>query len=210
MIDDLVTNGTTEPYRMFTSRSEYRISIRADNADLRLTQKGIDLGLISKERAEKFNKKYNDLCKARVLSENLTLTTSNLAKQGVNISQTGEYKSAFSLMGLPNVHKDKIVELFSELKTFGNDILEILSIESKYSSYLIRQKSDINLFKLEEQMQIPKNINFNLVPGLSIEIKEKLSYHSPSTIGLAQRISGITPASLIALMIYIKTKYVEN
>jgi tRNA uridine 5-carboxymethylaminomethyl modification enzyme len=100
--------------------------------------------------------------------------------------------------------------LFSELKTFGNDILEILSIESKYSSYLIRQKSDINLFKLEEQMQIPKNINFNLVPGLSIEIKEKLSYHSPSTIGLAQRISGITPASLIALMIYIKTKYVEN
>lgn len=207
MIDDLITYGTGEPYRMFTSRSEYRLSIRADNADFRLTPKAINIGLIAKNRQERFNDKYNQYLKATKLSQELSLTTSQLAKKGIKISQTGEYKTAFDLMALPSLDLNKVLELFPAMTNFNLEILQNIYTESKYSSYLYRQKADIELFKLEEGMSIPDNINFKSIPSLSLEIREKLSQFMPSTIGEAKKIPGMTPAAITAIIIYVKTRH---
>ncbi|MGI4775712.1 MAG: tRNA uridine-5-carboxymethylaminomethyl(34) synthesis enzyme MnmG, partial [Janthinobacterium lividum] len=158
MIDDLISHGASEPYRMFTSRSEYRITVRADNADLRLTPLGIDLGIISGSRAIEFNKKLSNIKSALALTNNIYLTTSKLSKLGISISQDGVSRSAFNLIGLPNVGIDKIVNLFPELSKINKSIMEIIHIESKYSSYLDRQRADIELFRIEENLSIPEQI----------------------------------------------------
>lgn len=207
MIDDLIMFGTVEPYRMFTSRSEYRLSVRADNADLRLTQLGIDIGLISKKREEIFIKKRQDIEKAKILAASLSLTTSQLAKNGILVAQDGTYKSVLDLLAMPNFTIDQVVKIFPQLAEINNNILQFLYIESKYSSYLIRQQADIQLFKQEETLLIPQNVDYSLISGLSVEICEKLTYHKPLTIGIARKISGITPAAITAIIIYLKTKY---
>jgi tRNA uridine 5-carboxymethylaminomethyl modification enzyme len=204
MIDDLITHGTTEPYRMFTSRSEYRLTIRADNADIRLTKQGLDIGCVNKERAEVFAKKIDAIARALELTHSLKLSSSELAKAGFNVSQDGQYRSAFTLLGLPNYDAAKVAEVFPEILQIDPKILHHIYIESKYSSYLGRQKADIEMFKQEEDELIPEDIDYDAVASLSSEVRQKLKAHRPSSIGAAKRIPGITPSALMAVMIYIK------
>jgi tRNA uridine 5-carboxymethylaminomethyl modification enzyme len=207
MIDDLINLGTAEPYRMFTSRSEYRLSVRADNADLRLTQIAIDLGMASELRKKVFSKKRRNIQSAKTITSTISLTSSRLASIGMSISQDGSHKTAFELLGLPNFGINKTIEIFPELASLDSKILQYLCIESKYFSYLIRQNADIKLFKEEESELIDEDMDYFKIPSLSIEAREKLRYHKPATIGAARRISGVTPAALTAIIIYIKTKY---
>lgn len=204
MIDDLITHGTTEPYRMFTSRSEYRLTVRADNADLRLTQKGIDIGCVSMDRQQLFKAKVTTLNQARALTESLKISSSALAKAGFLISQDGQYRSAFTLLGLPDYDIAKVSAIFPELHSISPKILQYIYIESKYSSYLARQAIDIDLFKQEEFQTIPDNIDYNSIESLSSEVKEKLTHHRPANLGAAKRIPGITPSALMAILIYLK------
>ena len=207
MIDDLINFGVAEPYRMFTSRSEYRLSIRADNADLRLTPKGIECGVISDNRKEIFNQKIHNLNLIKNVLLSKSLTSSQLNKLGVNVSQDGSIKTAYQILGLPNLGVKQTIEIFPELKDFNIKALNFYCIESKYSVYLKRQNADIQLFQNEEKFLIPSNINYNELKGLSSEMKEKLSLHQPSTIGAAKRIPGITPAALTAIIVYLRSNY---
>lgn len=206
MIDDLISNGTSEPYRMFTSRSEYRLSVRADNADLRLTALAIEIGLASLDRINSFTHKQNSINEATTYTQNISLTTSQLAKLGISISQDGAHKSAFDLIGLPNFGINKIIEIFPELSSINKNILYHLYIQSKYSSYLLRQYTDIQLFKDEEASLLDEEIDYFKIPSLSIEVREKLDYHKPTSIGAARRISGVTPAALTAIIIYVRNR----
>ena len=206
MIDDLITFGTTEPYRMFTSRSEYRLSIRADNADLRLTPMAIKLGMVSSAREEAFAKKCANIRYAEEVAKTSSITTSKLAKLGITIAQDGTKKTAFDLLGLSNFGIDKTMGIFPELVSLDKKALYYLSVESKYFSYLSRQQADIKLFKIEELTPIIENIDYSKIAGLSKEVIEKLNYYKPQTIGEAKKISGVTPAALTAIIVYIKTK----
>lgn len=205
MIDDLITLGTSEPYRMFTSRSEYRLSLRADNADIRLTGKGIEAGVIGNKRKQKFLAKIDNISNAKNLLSEKKITTSELAKFGISVSQDGSKKSAYKLLGLPNFGIDKTAEIFPEILEINPAILNYLQIESKYSAYLKRQNQDIKLFNDEEECKIPSKVDYSLVKSLSLEMQEKLSYHRPTTIGAARRIPGVTPAALTAIIVHIKT-----
>lgn len=205
MIDDLITNGVTEPYRVFTSRAEYRLSIRADNADLRLTPFAISIGLASSLREKLFEAKYTQIESAMALTQSLTMTTNQLAKFGAPVTQTGLRKSAFDLLGLSDITTNKVIEIFHELASINTEILNILSIESKYSNYLEKQKTDIVFLQKYHMMLIPQNINYCTIPGLSSELQEKLSTIKPQNIEIAKTISGMTPAALITLILYIKS-----
>ncbi|XVN41087.1 MAG: tRNA uridine-5-carboxymethylaminomethyl(34) synthesis enzyme MnmG [Rickettsia endosymbiont of Argas persicus] len=207
MIDDLITCGTLEPYRMFTSRSEYRLSIRADNADVRLTQLGINIGLISQRRKEIFNNKQENIKKINSLLNNLSLTTSKLVKMGVQVAQDGTYKTVLDLFKMPGFSVEQVTKIFPVLEGENKNILQLLYIESKYSSYLNRQYADINLFHAEESLLIPKNIDYFKIPSISLEIQEKLSYYKPINIGAARRIAGVTPAAITAIIVYLRTKH---
>lgn len=210
MIDDLVTLGTSEPYRMFTSRSEYRLSIRADNADQRLTQKGVEIGLVSKEREKRFYKKLQQLEEAKVLLSEKILTTTQLKKFGISVSQDGSKKSAYQMLGLPKIGFEKTQEIFPELKKIDQKILNYIYIESKYSSYLERQNLDIKMFIDEEVLVIPGDIDYTTIKSLSNEVIEKLKFANPLTLGAARRIPGITPAAIMSILIHIKTADVKR
>ncbi|MBA2628939.1 MAG: tRNA uridine-5-carboxymethylaminomethyl(34) synthesis enzyme MnmG [Rickettsiaceae bacterium] len=210
MIDDLINFGTTEPYRMFTSRSEYRLSLRADNADVRLTLKGMEYGIISPQRKRVFRTKLEMLEQARSVLTARTITTSQLTNLGVNVSQDGSKKTAYQLIGLPNFGIEETKKIFPEIDDLDTKALNYMYIESKYSSYLKRQDMDIKLFKDEENYKIPEDLDYLSIHSLSNEIREKLSFHKPSTLGAARRISGVTPAALTAVLIYLKTNYVEQ
>ncbi len=203
MIDDLITYGTNEPYRLFTSRNEYRLSNRADNADLRLTQLAIDIGLISEIRKNHFQEKQRDLTKAKKALDSFSITTSQLSKLGWCISQDGSRKSALVLLGLSTFGVKEVLKIFPELTSINPCLLEYLAIESKYSFYLARQIEDIKLFKKEELRIIPNDLDYSQIESLSTEVIEKLSYHKPTTIGEARKISGITPCALTAIIIYL-------
>ncbi len=206
MIDDLITYGTLEPYRMFTSRSEYRLSLRADNADLRLTAKGIAIGLVSKERIARYQQKLENLKAAELLTKSLKLTSSQLSKMGVIISQDGKYKTAHELLGIPSFGIEKTCELFPKLRSLCDKALFQQYIESKYACYLERQRADIDMFAKEENLLLPIDLDYNKISSLSIEVREKLNYHKPHNIGAARRISGITPTSLTAIIIHLKNE----
>ncbi len=208
MIDDLINFGTTEPYRMFTSRSEYRLSLRADNADLRLTPKGIEYGVISPQRCSAFGLKLETLEQARNVLNARTITTSQLTNLGVSVSQDGSKRTAYQVLGLPNFGIEETKKIFPEIGNLDLKALNYMYIESKYSSYLKRQDMDIKLFKDEENYKIPENLDYLSIHSLSNEIREKLSFHKPSTLGAARRISGVTPAALTTVLIYLKTNYV--
>lgn len=207
LLDDLINNEITEPYRMFTSRSEYRLSNRADNADLRLTQKAIDIGLVSELRKNLFQEKYKNILEAEKKAKSISLTTSELKKAGVLISQDGSSKTAFDLLGMINCGMEKTLDLFPEMRNFNSKILDYLFVQSKYKSYLNRQQEDIELFKKEENTFIPSNINYEDIPSLSNEVKQKLLMLKPSTIGEAKRIQGITPAAITTIIIYLNNKW---
>jgi tRNA uridine 5-carboxymethylaminomethyl modification enzyme len=207
LLDDLITNELQEPYRMFTSRSEYRISTRADNADLRLTPKAIRLNLVSETRKNAFMEKYEKVQNGINLAKSLCLTTHQLKTLGLSISQNGINRSSFDLMGTPNCGLEKAKEIFPELLSLENHILNYLYIESKYSVYLAKQREDIDLSKKEEMTLIPLDINYKEILNLSTEAIEKLSLHMPLTIGAARKINGITPTAITTLIIYLRNKW---
>lgn len=203
MIDDLITLGASEPYRMFTSRSEYRLTLRADNADLRLTRKGIVAGCVGSDREGRFGEKEKALTVSRETLTRLSITPNQAKSYDIHINQDGVRRSAFDLL----THKmnfDKISEIWPELKTLRRDVKEQLEIEAMYDGYLERQEQDIVNFKKEEEMTIPENIDYDILPSLSTEVRSKLKRIRPHTIGAASRIQGITPAAVIALMAHIK------
>ncbi len=204
LIDDLVTKGTKEPYRMFTSRSEYRLLLRSDNADQRITPLGIEIGCVSLLRQNIFNKKINMINRAFKLVKSLKASPNQLQKKDIKIKLDGKKRSAFDLLSYKNINFKKLEKIWPELTALKTDAKEQIEIESVYSSYLDRQRADIEDFKKEEGMRIPKIIDFKDVGSLSNEIVEKLTKIKPPTLGAASRISGVTPAAIIAIMRFIK------
>ncbi len=204
LIDDLVTKGTKEPYRMFTSRSEYRLLLRSDNADQRITPLGIEIGCVSLLRQNIFNKKINRINRAFKLVKSLKASPNQLQKKDIKIKLDGKKRSAFDLLSYKNINFKKLEKIWPELTALKTDAKEQIEIESVYSSYLDRQRTDIEDFKKEEGMRIPKIIDFKDVGSLSNEIVEKLTKIKPPTLGAASRISGVTPAAIIAIMRFIK------
>ena len=207
MIDDLTLKGVTEPYRMFTSRAEYRLLLRADNADLRLTEIGYNLGLVEADRYEKYSAKKIELEKVNKIVKNQYVTPNALSKIGVQINQDGKKRSAFDLLAYPNIDIDKIDEIFDlNLKQYSNEILDQITTEAHYKGYLKKQESEIISLTKEEKVEIPTNLNYELIPSLSTEIVEKLTKIKPKNLSQASRIDGVTPAALSVILSYIKTK----
>jgi len=204
MVDDLITKGVDEPYRMFTSRSEYRLSLRADNADLRLTEKGYNAGCVSKQRYSVFKAKKNNLDKYKKLAETEYLSASDIDNNHLPIKKEGGRKSIFTWLGCDDVSRETLINLFPSFADITEDVFEQICIESKYSGYMKRQNIDIEVFKKDENIKIPQDINYKKIGGLSREVVAKLEKSSPSTIGEASRISGITPAAIIAILGYMK------
>jgi tRNA uridine 5-carboxymethylaminomethyl modification enzyme len=204
MIDDLITQGTSEPYRMFTSRSEYRLSLRADNADLRLTGRGIEVGCIGSTRKLAFNVKDEQLKLSRETLKALVMSPNHIKDHGIAINQDGIKRSAFELLTYPHIGFENLCNLWPQLRSIAPAVIQQLSIEAMYDGYLAKQEADILSFKREELFAIPDDVNYDGLPSLSNEIKAKLKNIRPATIGAASRIQGMTPAAVIALMAYIK------
>ena len=204
LIDDLVTKGTKEPYRMFTSRSEYRLTLRADNADQRLTPLGMQIGCISTKRKMIFKNKLKQLQEGFSLVKKYSISPNKLEKNGIMINHDGKKRSAFDLLSFENVSFNDVNNIWPETKIIKDDIREQIEIETQYAGYLDRQREDIIDFKREEELTLPKNLDYKTIGSLSNEIVEKLTLVRPPTLGAASRISGVTPAAIISLLRYVK------
>ena len=204
MIDDLITKGVDEPYRMFTSRSEYRLFLRADNADMRLTPLGFDTGCVSEHRNTVFKAKKAAIDACRELSQNIKADYSELSQSGITVNHDGSKRTAYLLMSYNDVSRETILNLFPELKAFDEKVYEQIEIESRYAGYIKRQMADIEVFKKDENLHIKEDIDYQSIGGLSREMVFKLSKVKPSTIGEASRIPGVTPAAITAILGYLK------
>ena len=210
MIDDLVTKGVAEPYRMFTSRAEYRLSLRADNADQRLTLKGIEIGLISKGRKELFIDKSSKIKQITSKMLNLTVSPTKIKEFGIKIAKDGVLRSSNEILTQKNVDMKKIREVWPEIPYFNKEIDEQIEVNAHYRGYLKKQKADILAFKRDENLIIPDKINYDALSGLSNEVKAKFKLIKPKTMGQALRIDGITPAAVYILLSHVKRKSIKH
>jgi tRNA uridine 5-carboxymethylaminomethyl modification enzyme len=206
MIDDLITRGVTEPYRMFTSRAEYRLTLRADNADQRLTDKAIALGAASVSRETAWRDKQTALVAARDRASALTLTPAEAARDGLKVNQDGKRRNLFELLSYPAISWDQVVRIWPELGDLPPAVAEQIGIDSVYHGYIDRQQSDILAFQRDEGVRIPAGFDYAGVGGLSNEVREKLIAAKPATLGQAARIEGVTPGALTALLAFLKRR----
>ncbi len=204
LIDDLVSLGTTEPYRMFTSRAEFRLTLRADNADQRLTPSGIAIGCVGGERAAVFAAKARNLAAARDLVSSLRATPTDLQRRGLQVNQDGAKRSAADLLAMPGVDCRRLAILWPELGGLAPAIAEQLEIDARYVGYLDRQDADIRTFRQDETLLLPPDLDYDGLTSLSTEVRTKLAKARPPTLGAAARISGVTPAALTILLRYVR------
>jgi len=204
MIDDLVTRGVTEPYRMFTSRAEYRLTLRADNADQRLTELGIAIGCVGPERASSFAKKSRALAEGENLLKSLTLTPSEAGRAGLSINRDGRKRTAYELLSYPDIDLARLCSIWPELGNLASEIAAQLSVDARYAVYLSRQDNDIASFRKEESIVIPPGFAYASIAGLSSELRQKLERQRPGSVGQASRLDGMTPAALLLLLAHLK------
>jgi tRNA uridine 5-carboxymethylaminomethyl modification enzyme len=204
MIDDLVTLGTREPYRMFTSRAEYRLSLRADNADQRLTDLGIAAGVVGSVRQAAWADKKARLSAARARIAELAESPAKLAKRGFPVNQDGVVRSLTDLLRLPGITWDRVAAEWPELREWCSDIVEQVEIDALYQGYLARQEAEIRAFRRDESLALPRDLDYAAIATLSNEMRQKLAAIRPATLGQAARIQGVTPAALTALLRYVK------
>jgi tRNA uridine 5-carboxymethylaminomethyl modification enzyme len=204
MIDDLVTRGVTEPYRMFTSRAEYRLALRADNADQRLTAKGIAIGCVGSERATIFAAKESALKDARAFAKSVSVTPKQAERHGLALNKDGHRRTAFELLSYPNITVSDLAKIWPRFAALAPKLAEQIEIDAKYDVYLSRQAADVAAYRRDESFELPDEIDYAVLPGLSNEVKQKLQAHRPRTIGQAGRIDGVTPAALTLLVAHVR------
>ncbi|WP_045837543.1 tRNA uridine-5-carboxymethylaminomethyl(34) synthesis enzyme MnmG [Hyphomicrobium sp. 99] len=204
MVDDLITRGVSEPYRMFTSRAEFRLKLRADNADQRLTPEGIALGCVGPERRRKFEAKAKALADGLDLLNQLSLTPTEAARHGLTVNRDGRRRSAFDLLAFPEISLDRLKSVWPEIGNIAPGIAAQLEVDARYAAYLRRQDEDVAQLKRDEAVRIPDDFDYAAIPSLSAEIRQKLTHHRPATIAQAGRIEGMTPAALLTLLARLK------
>jgi len=204
MIDDLVTRGVSEPYRMFTSRAEYRLTLRADNADQRLTGRGIALGCVGSTRTDIFRAKMASLDAAHRLARSIVLTPNEAARKGLALRKDGQRRSAFELLSYPEITVADLARIWPAFGELDLRIAAQLEIDAKYHVYLGRQAADVESYRRDESLLLDEDIDYAALPGLSNEVRQKLQLHRPRTIGQAGRIDGVTPAALTLLVAHMR------
>ena len=210
MIDDLVTKGVSEPYRMFTSRAEYRLSLRADNADERLTPKGLALGLVGPERARVFAGRQETLARARALAQSHSFTSAEAAKAGLKVNQDGKRRTALDLMATPDVGFDRVASLWPDFASLPRHAREALEADALYLGYMARQEADIVALRRDESLVLPASVDYTAIPALSAELRQKLTRIRPASLGQAARIDGMTPAALTAILGHVRRAVRES
>ncbi len=210
MIDDLVTRGVSEPYRMFTSRAEYRLRLRADNADQRLTPLGLDVGCVGAARQVAYEAKALSLAAAGVMLRALSLTPSEAGRHGLEVNRDGRRRSAFDLLALPGVDIARLAAIWPEIGALSRAIAEQVAVDARYAAYVERQELDVAALRRDEALSIPAGFDFGALPGLSTEARQKLDKHRPATLAQAARIDGITPAALLILLAQLRAAPVRK
>jgi tRNA uridine 5-carboxymethylaminomethyl modification enzyme len=205
MVDDLVLRGVSEPYRMFTSRAEYRLLLRADNADERLTPAGIELGIVSSKRESAFKTRMAGIERARALAQSLSLTSAAAAKAGLKVNQDGVRRTALQLLAQPDITFDRLAVLWPELSSVASDAREALYADALYAGYADRQRREIEDIEKEQGRPLPEALNYSAIPGLSMELRQKLSKVRPVNLAVASRIDGMTPAALASIIAAIRS-----
>ncbi len=204
MIDDLVTRGVSEPYRMFTSRAEFRLRLRADNADQRLTPRGEALGCVGPERAQAFAEKSAALEAGKGLLQSLSLTPNEAARHGVSVNRDGRRRTAFELLAFPEVDLERLAAIWPEVGALPPAAAAQLTVDARYAAYVDRQDADVTALKREEGLKIPAGFDYAAVAGLSAEVRQRLEAARPTTLAHACRLEGITPAAQLLLLAHLK------